>query len=351
MIQQFLPATAVGDGVTQSALFMRKLLRRLGYRSDIFAGHIPSALQGEIRPAKALSRDPNALLLFHHSMGHDHEALIEGYPGPRILVYHNITPSHYFAPESVESRYANKGRQQLADWSPLCQGAIAVSPYNARELQALGYPNVLTLPVLVDLERLAHIAAARPPWSIDPIRPLLLSVGRLVENKGQHVLIQALWHLHHSLAPRQRPQLALVGGVTSRAYADQLRAMRADFGLETEVLIPGKCPQAWLRWLYQRSQAYLCASEHEGFCMPLIEAGYFGLPALALASSNIPDTLGQSGLLLKSNDPRIFAAAVAEVLADPLLHQQLSQAARHNLRRYQAHTLMPVLGDYLNRWR
>ncbi|MBK5969020.1 hypothetical protein CCR91_09610 [Thiorhodovibrio winogradskyi] len=337
----------MGDGVTQSALFIRKLLRRLGYRSHIHANLFPAELKHDIRPADALQSDPGDVLVFHHSMGHNHVSVIKRYTGPRILVYHNITPSHYFAPGTAERHYAAKGREQLADWKQLCQGAIAVSPYNARELTALGYPNVCTLPLLVDLEQLGQIPAARPAWAPDPSRPFLLSVGRLVENKRQHLLLEALWYLQQHLPAQQRPQFVLVGGTTSPAYADHLHAVRARLGLTEQVLIVGKCSQAHLNWLYLNAHVYVTASAHEGFCMPLTEAGFFKLPAIALASSNIPDTLGESGLLLDSSDPRVLAATLAEALTDTSLHAQLRQAAQNNLARFDPDALLPPLADYL----
>ncbi len=138
-----------------------------------------------------------------------------------------------------------------------------------------------------------------------------LAVGRLAENKRQYLLIEAFYHLLQlqkqadSSEPPQR--LILVGGTTSEAYAQGLEQYIFDLGLQDQVLLVGKCSEPELRWLYRNAHQYWCASAHEGFCMPLLEANYASLPVVTQARSNIPDALGEGGLLLDSDDPIVFA--------------------------------------------
>jgi glycosyltransferase involved in cell wall biosynthesis len=346
-IHQFAAATAVGDGVTTSLFFIRKLLRALGHDSEIHACHIPPALAPEIRPVESLEPRRTDLLLIHHSMGHDHDRLIERLDCPRVLVYHNITPAEFFERDSPNHRYSIKGREQLARWRDYFDGAIGLSPYNSEELAALGYRRIATLPLLIELDRFTAAQAERPEWTFDLERPFILSVGRLVENKRQHRLIEALWHLKRLNRHGALPRLILVGGTTSQGYATALHAHAERLGLAENVLIPGKCSDAQLRWLYERAAAYWCASAHEGFCMPLIESGFFGVPVAAFATSNIPATLGESGLLIETPDPRLMAAATLELMDGHSLRDSVIAAGRRNLERYSEATLRPQLAEYL----
>lgn len=347
-IHQLAAATAVGDGVTTGIFFTRKLLRALGHDSEIYACSIPPALRAQVLPAQRLDEHQTDLLLVHHSMGHDHDHLIERLGCPKVLVYHNITPAEFFEHGSPNFHYSLKGREQLARWREHFVAAIGLSPYNSEELAAIGYRKIATLPMLIELEKFVAKASREPTgWTPDPRRPLLLSVGRLVENKRQHLLLEALWHLKRMGQDGSPPQLVLVGGTTSPDYALALQAYRERLNLEDDVVIAGKCADDELRWLYEHAAGYWCTSAHEGFCMPLIEAGFFGLPVLAFATSNIPATLGEAGLLIPEPSPRLMAAATLETLEQASVREQLIAAGRRNLERYSETSLLPRLAEFL----
>lgn len=346
-IHQFAPATANGDGVTTGIEFTRKLLTQLGHTSEVFSGNIPAGLTGQ-QPKEAFQPSQCDLLLVHHSMGHDQEDWILSQPCPKALVYHNITPSEFFASGSPEQHYAELGRAQLQRWNSHFEGAIAMSPYNSEDLTAASYHNIVTLPLLVELSRFDGETSPATSLGHDPARPLLISVGRIAENKRQHLLIEALWHLKQMGTSTPLPQLLLVGGTTSERYATNLRYHIHQLGLEQDVLLTGKCDDNQLRGLYQQAQAYWCASAHEGFCMPLIEAGWFNLPVISFISSNIPATLGEAGLILEQPSPQALACATAQLLQDTALQQQLISAGQRNLKRYSEQTLKPQLQHYID---
>ncbi|MGD9662365.1 MAG: glycosyltransferase, partial [Porticoccaceae bacterium] len=334
-------------GVSNGVIFTRKLLRQLGFESEIYSLHTYDKLETPVRPVAELSGDDCDLLLVHHSMGHDYAQKINRLSCAKVLVYHNITPHHYFPPQSHNYIYAQKGREQLAAWPTFYCGAIGMSALNSAELEACGYTDIATLPLLVDLDLLGGEERA-PNW-LNASNPFLLSVGRLVDNKRQHLLIEALWHLRKQGQLAELPLLVLVGGTTNEHYRAALEYRINELGLDGLVLLPGKCPDAELRWLYRHANAFWCASEHEGFCMPLVEAGYFELPVVAVATSNIPDTLGESGLLIEQADPAQLATVTAAVLNDTALRSALVAGAKRNLQRFKAQTLLRQLADYLQK--
>ncbi len=347
-IHQFTPSSAVGDGVTTSLFFTQKLLQSLGYDSTIFADNIPKPLKGRIQHYSELNQSTTDLLLIHHSMGHDLDDLINKAACPIAMIYHNITPEHFFEKSSAEYKYSLKGRRQLKQWASKFIGAIGVSPYNTEELLTNGYSNTTTLPLLIELDKFGKNTPEQPRlWGLNPLRPMLLSVGRIVENKRQHLLIEAYWALKQMLKGNTLPQLVIAGGTTSPDYEHALRYQIQALELEADIIMPGKCTDQELTWLYQHSEAYWCSSEHEGFCMPLIEAGYFGLPVIAFASSNIPATLGQAGLILENSTPSLLAATTKVLLEDYSLQHRLNVAGKENLNRYKASTLAPQLAEYL----
>jgi glycosyltransferase involved in cell wall biosynthesis len=346
-IHQFVPVISHGDGVSGSAFYIQTLLRSLGYASEIYAWKSADALSDEVFPLNRFDSNRCDLLLVHHSMGHEQEDWLRATTCKRILVYHNITPSRYFSPGSNEYFYAIKGREQLRQWRPLFASAISVSPYNRTDLEDAGYDDTVVMPLLLDVQRFeGDVEPPSASWRRRENEILIVSVGRLVENKRQHVLLDAFWHLR-KIHPERPARLVLVGGITSPAYHHQILARICELGLEHEVTLTGKCPDAQLRWLYKHATLMWCASEHEGFCIPLVEANFFCLPVVSFATSNIPDTLGESGLLIDDSNPITMAATTVSLLKDKALSQSLVRAGTENLQRYNADTLMPRLRNYL----
>ena len=347
-IDQFAASTAVGDGVTNSLVFTRELLQELGYASDIFSYCIPEQLKGDILPAQSFKSSQQTVLLYHHSMGHDHGNWLNSLDCPTALVYHNITPAEFFPVGSGLRQYALLGRQQLVDWRDNFIGAIADSPLNQHELEAKGYANAQTLPLLVDSHRLE--GECNVPSFIQKQRDITfyLCVGRIAENKRQHLLIEAFYHFLQLQEPNSRQvRLLLVGGTTSEDYARGLAYHISRLGLQRQVLIPGKCSDAELRWLYQNAQQYWCASAHEGFCMPLLEAQHASLPIIACAQSNVPETLGEGGLLLGSDDPLEFAVAAQLLDQSEGLRNRVVAAEKRNLQRFDRQLLKKQLAAWV----
>lgn len=346
-IHQFSPAVAAGDGVTGGVLLTQALLRELGHESELYVQYSDGEMHGLTRSYADFDSDICDLLLVHHSMGHNLEDWLLRLTCPLGMVYHNITPAEFFHADSAERRYAILGGQQLARWNTRFCAAIGVSALNRTELDRLGYRNTCVIPLVVSHERLQAVVAAEPPES-DEIadRDLILCVGRVAENKRQHLALDALWHLSR-LNAGASPLLVIAGGVTSPLYQRQLENRIWQLGLGDHVLFTGKCPDAELRWYYERAKALWCTSAHEGFCVPLIEANAFNLPIFAFAHASIPDTLGGSGMLIEQDDPAMLAAATATVFESAAPAAKLIAAGQHNLVRFQRQTLKQQLHDFI----
>lgn len=349
-IDQFAASVAAGDGVTNGLLFTRSLLRDLGFDSDIYSFNIPDQMAGQVLPARAFHSAQCDLLMYHHSMGHDHGKWLLQQKCRKAMVYHNITPPEFFPAGGGLRRYAELGLEQLRDWRDEFVHALAMSPLNESELKEAGYTRSKTLPLLVDTRRLEGTLSQPEFMRQQPDgTQVYLAVGRLAENKRQYLLIEAFYHLLQNQSDAQQPpqRLIIVGGTTSEAYARGLQAHVRNLKLEEHVLLVGKCSEAELRWLYQNAHQYWCASAHEGFCMPLLEANYASLPVVTQARSNIPDTLGEGGLLLQSDDPVDFAMAAHFLNTEPGLYQAMIAAGHRNLLRYERQNLQAALALWL----
>lgn len=350
-IHQFHSGSALGDGVTNGMLYTQRLLRQMGFASNIYVQHRDPALGDAVLPYKSLAPSANNLLLVHHSMGHDLTQWVIDRPETKVLVYHNITPPSMLPPNSPHRQYAEIGRLQLQLFRDHMAGAIAVSHFNADELSQLGYKNLVTIPLLVDLEAIRNrpfvLPAQHPVGRRSPGAPrTILAVGRVCEHKCQHHIVEVAHQLRRMT---DEPfQVKLIGGFDAEgSYIKTLRRMIADHRLDDVVDLTGKLPDADLYGWYRSADVLLSMSEHEGFCMPLIEALAFDLPVVAYAAGNVPATLDGAGLLLSEKRPAETAALVLHLFKDKALRRKLLARQRTRLAGLEPSVVQSQLARYL----
>jgi glycosyltransferase involved in cell wall biosynthesis len=330
-IHQFVPALLPRDATGDHTLALRDTLRAAGYRSDIYveAAHDdlwPEATYFEAYPGHAR---PDDLLVYQLSTASPLAEFLLGRPERVALDYHNITPAHFY--EGWEDHTTAKvtlARDQVAALAPAAVLGIADSAFNAAELRALGCPDTEVIPILVTEGEAG--APARPRRAGGHDGPtVLLFVGRLSPNKAQHRLVEALWLYRRFYDPEAR--LHLVGPPSTPAYAEAVFELADALGLAHAVRHGVDLSAAELSSWYADADVFVCLSDHEGFCIPLLEAMRAGLPVVALGAGAVPETLGRAGVLLDSARPGVVAAAVDRVVADPGLADALATAGRHRL--------------------
>jgi glycosyltransferase involved in cell wall biosynthesis len=309
-INQFHDGTAVGDAVTGDMLEIRRALRQAGYRSEIYASHVAPGLKG-IRPADSYAGDGSALLIVHHSMGFDRFEQVVGLPDRKILKYHNITPPEMLS-NGHAKHYAARGRLQLAEYRKHVELGLGDSDYNRRELEDMGYRYTDVLPIFFRPGALST-ESSEPSLTRELKGTFnLLFVGRIAPNKKQLDLVRLFdeyVQVHNANA-----RLWLVGSWDgSEQYRDEILAEIAGLGLNQAISLTGRVSASQLATYYRYSNVLLCASEHEGFCVPLLEAMSFELPVVAYSAAAVPETLGSAGILLDSKEPDLWCAVIEEL--------------------------------------
>lgn len=320
-VHQLLPTFNPRDAVGNNTLELARLLREMGYESRIFATHIHPELSRHASPVDQMP-DDEAWLIYHHSIGGAAGDAFEQHAGRRILVYHNITPLELverWAPEIGAEILL--GRDQTHRYASLTDVAVADSDYNRSELEALGYRRTTTIPVMFEPGRLEH---GSPHKKGNGTR--LLFVGRLAPNKAQHELVAALLFLRQTSDPAAT--LHLVGSRTFGTYADALYSYIDDLDLDEAVFVHEGVTDAELAEHYAAADVFVCVSDHEGFCVPVIEAMHHGVPVVAYDSSAVGGTVGTGGLVLSSKSPDHVAAAVSRAVGDDELRSQMITAGK-----------------------
>jgi glycosyltransferase involved in cell wall biosynthesis len=324
-IHQVIVAASPGDAITNLALGTRRLLQRVG-PSEVYAHHVSPALHGDVLPLAAYRpTHARSLLMFHASIGQPqvHEFLTAR-AEPLVLVYHNVTPGRYFEPyDPVFADLLEMGRREVERLRPQVVCAIADSRYNARELEEMGYRDVRVVPPVVDFRHLSTVEPRASTMShlagFDG--PIMLSVGQLMPHKRPDFLVHAI-HIAETY-PDLHGFLLLVGHNRLERYTRAVREQIQELYL-AGVHVVGPIDEPDLAAFFRSADVVVTASEHEGFCIPLLEAMSFEKPIVARACAAIPETVGDGALLLPPDEgPTLFAEALAELLAQEPLRREL----------------------------
>jgi glycosyltransferase involved in cell wall biosynthesis len=254
-------------------------------------------------------------------------------------VYHNITPASFY--EQLDPFFADLltiGRHEIEVLRPRVVAAMADSAYNARELEAMGYNDVRVVPPVVHLHRFDGIEPR--PQTLERLQalgaPLLLSVGQVLPHKRPDFLIEMMHIADTYLGSVAR--LMLVGHQRLERYARAIREQVRELNLPKVHLI-GPVDDADLVAYFHASSAVVTASEHEGFCLPLLEAMSLDKPIIARAFAAIPETVGDAALLLPPHvGPTFYAEAATELLSNGPLQEHLVARGRARIADLERHT-------------
>ena len=338
-IDQVIPTLASRDAIGGHTVQLRDLLRARGYQSDIYYGNASPDRLDFGYPVSRLGDNSarGRVLLYQLSIGSGVADLFRERGERKFVNYHNITPADLleaWMPEVGEE--VRWGRAQLRDLAPVTEFAVADSEFNEGELRAAGYRSTATIPLLIDLESFsgtadptlaARLADRKAGGGAD-----LLFVGKVSPHKGQDDLIKALATYRQLYDPLAR--LHVVGGSISEEYSVALERFVEELGLVDAVEFAGVVTHEELIAYYAAADVFCCLSNHEGFCVPLLESMYHRLPIVAYANTAVPETVRGAGLVLPDKEPVRVAAAIDRVLGDQQLRAVLAGAAAERVEAF-----------------
>lgn len=333
IVNQWIPAAHRGDAIGDSARRVRDLLREMGHDSDIYALTIDDDMRGEVRSFADASARHGDVTIFHYALPSPMTDAFGALPKGRVLQYHNITPAHFFAPYQPEVfRIAAIGRQDLASLAGRTDLALGDSEYNRRELEQLGFRPNGVFPIPLNLSRITD-AAPHPVLErlLGDGLTNFLFVGRIVPNKRIEDIVRLAEVYKRYIDANYR--FIFVGRTDGiPRYHATVRALIAEFDmLPDRFLFPGAVPDWELAAYYRTASVYLSLSEHEGFCVPLLEAMAADVPVFAYESSAVPDTLGGAGVCWSPKDLEYAAELLGQLAFDPVFRRQVIARQRQRL--------------------
>ena len=333
IVNQWVPAAHRGDAIGDSARRVRDLLRAMGHQSELYALTIDDDLEGDVRPFSDEAARGGDLTIFHYALPSPMTSAFAALKRGRILQYHNVTPAAFFAPyDPALFRLAALGRQELSTLAASVDLALGDSDYNRRELESLGFSRTGVFPIAVDTSRITG-RAERPALDaiLDDGLVNFLFVGRIAPNKKIEDHIRLAECYKRSVDAYYR--FIFVGryDVVPRYYS-MVRALMTEYRmLDDRFIFTGAVPDEELAVYYRHAAVYISMSEHEGFCVPLLEAMAADVPVLAYAAGAVPDTLGGAGIQFAPKDLEHAAELLGALAFDDPLRAAVIAGQRRRL--------------------
>ena len=349
-IIQLVAGYSNGDAISNEARTLRTIFQSWGYESLIVCDkeHILPLLAKDCVPLEsyrttALNTD---VLLLHFSIGSVVNDVFPLLPGRKALLYHNITPAHYF--QAVNSQIQREllwGRKQLLLLRKTAELIMADSAFNARELTEAGYKSPTVFPLVIDWESLSNSSTTNQQNNWNDGLKNILFVGRCAPNKKIEDVLFAFSYYQQYVEPASR--LICVGSFAgTEKYFGMLQLIKRNFHMH-HVELCGALPQAALNAAYQAADLFLCMSEHEGFCIPLLEAMAHGVPVLAYKAGAIQETMGDAGVIFNSKRFDIVAEMMRELTTSPLLRAAIINQQSDRIKHYTNRDLATEIKQHL----
>lgn len=350
-IIQLISTIAYGDAVSNDAIAMRDVLIQMGFYSRIYGEHIlpPLKRSDAIPLAEMPQLKADDVAIYHLSTGTPLTHTFANLPCRKVVVYHNTTPPRYFYKNNAVLYAVQKeSLQQIKALAPYVDYCMADSAFNRDDLRAMGYTCPIdVLPILIPFADYAQDFTPHLLQKYSDTTINVLYTGRIASNKKVEDILAsfACYQKYYNANSR----LFLAGNYApGELYFRQLTAYAKKLGIAEQVVFTGSVPFRDIVTYYHLADVYLCMSEHEGFCVPLVEAMYFAVPIIAYASTAVPQTLGGTGLLLQDKNPMLVAGAIDRLMRDTALRTEIVQTQNVRLQDFSYETIRAQFMENMN---
>jgi glycosyltransferase involved in cell wall biosynthesis len=336
------PHVTIGDAVCNDVFGMHEVLTGKGHDARVYAADWSDDSRVKVWSISEIGRflkSQEDVLIYHHSMGWATGAeILRDLPCRKVIKYHNVTPPEFFVGWSDEYEgVCREGRNQIAEIAAGNYDAyLSDSDFNKAELVNFGAPESksFTVPPFHQVDRLMD---TEPDFQIvDKYRDgktTLLMVGSLFPNKGYDSLLESFATYYHYY--NQNSRLIIVGKKSEslRDYFAHLIHLKNTLKVDDDVVFAGQVSDQMLKSYYLMADVFVTASEHEGFCVPLIESMAMRLPIVAFAAAAIPETAASAGLIWPERNPNLWAESINTLMEHEPIRDGLGQQGR---RRYES---------------
>lgn len=343
---QVLDALDFGDGVSNDVINKYHLLKDLGYQTEIYSKWTHekvAAYRSDIKNLHVQKED----IIIHHFSGESHilDFVLNAHCF-KVLQYHNITPDSFF---DAGKTGLTVGELQLQKVKSDYNIFLCDSEYNAQCLRSLGIcTSICVLPVAIDF---SSIQQARR-WDIrdNADQKVFLFVGRVAPNKKHEDVIRIFNEYNQNI--NSNSKLYLAGNYKDYMdYYSQLQVILEGLPCRTQVVFTGKVDNNELYNCYKNADIFLCMSEHEGFCIPLLESMSCGIPTVAYDACAVASTMMGAGVLIRQKDPVMISRLIHTIFSNGQIRAHIISKQFEVVKAYSLPQVSAEFERLINGWK
>ncbi|MGQ9618811.1 MAG: glycosyltransferase family 4 protein [Candidatus Aminicenantia bacterium] len=347
-VHQLLTSLTYGDAISDEAIMIKRILEEQGIESHIFSHfYHPRTLKYLSRKEEFFNLvEPEDVIIFHFSISSPISKLYRKTKARKMIIYHNITPFQYFIEFQKDlAKFTYFGRAELKDFIDITDLALGDSEFNRKELEESGYRKTGVLPIIRNFDAFENAKRTAIDQIFSDGKTNILFVGRIIPNKCVHDLIKSFRFYKREFNPSSR--LLIVGEYAGfeRYYYSLLDFVRA-LKLE-DVYFTGHVTFEELVSFYRVSDLFVILSEHEGFCVPIIESFYMGIPVVAYSSTAVPETMNGAGVLIERKDPEYVAKIIDKIVRESSFRKEVIEKQKGAFEKYKVQNLKGLLLKYI----
>ncbi|PKA13152.1 glycosyl transferase [Leptospira meyeri] len=346
---QHLDELKDSDGVGNDAIGLAEVFVSLGYKSH-FITRLPrngKSLNSQFHLVNSFdfpTSNEDIHILHFGGAGYPY-FLFQNLPGRKILRFHNITPASFYknttTPEiySAMEKFESLSYLEIASLSIFCDSIWCDSEFNFQTISGYQFKNPYVVPICKLYETNSNFDKEIKNHS-------LVFVGRYSPQKKWEDLIEFFSYWVKDFPDAQCLCLGSVIGAFD-GYFDKLTDIVRIKKLDGKVLfLTGKTDLEVISIL-QESAAFVSMSEHEGFCLPILEAFGCGIPVFAYSAGAIPGTMKGAGFLFQTKDHPSLVQKLKENLAQRDKLNSLIENQYQTLKFYNQFPFQEVIANIL----
>lgn len=342
-VYQVIENLAFGDAIGNYTLFLNDILEEAGFETRIYAENIGKRIDMDkvsyLKELPELYEDD--LVIYQMCQSSKLTDILKKIRCKKACIYHNITPPEFFeAYDTSQAAFQRKGMLEVKSLNHTFDYVFGVSKFDCQDLIKMGYDRERTevLPLIVPFDdyKTEPDKTIVDKYSDDWVN--ILFVGRVSPNKKQEDIIRIFAFYKKYVNPKSR--LFLVGSFFNEKYRFCLKKYVKELEIE-DVYFTDQVKFSEILAYYSCADIFCCMSEHEGFCVPLLEAMMFEKPIVAFDSSAIGETLGGSGVLMDSKDPCMISMVFKKIQEDHELRERIIKEQNERLEYFSLENLKP----------